>query len=237
MGCDLVAGCRVHAGFAMAHSETWDAVLALLGQATAAYPTYKIIFTGHSLGGAVATLSAANARAEGYAIDLYTYGSPRVGNEAFASFVTAQAGSEYRVTHTADPIARLPPLFLGYSHVSPEYWLSTGNSTTTEYTTADVVVCEGTTNLDCNGATSGFDMVAHSHYFRLIDGCKGSIVWKRDNLLERTAAIAAAEEDAVLEVTPDMATTVPLEISDAELIARLNEYVQLDIEFVESLKK
>ncbi len=92
-----------------------------------------MVATGHSLGGAVATLAAAYLRAAGNAVDLYTYGSPRVGNDAFANFVSAQAGLEIRVTHLDDPVPRLPPLLFSYRHTSPEYWLYDGGATTTNY--------------------------------------------------------------------------------------------------------
>jgi putative lipase involved disintegration of autophagic bodies len=38
--------------------------------ARATYPSYKIVATGHSLGGALATLAAAELRKAGYTIDL-----------------------------------------------------------------------------------------------------------------------------------------------------------------------
>jgi hypothetical protein len=49
---------------------------------------YDLIFTGHSLGGALASLAAAQTRVEGLRrseqITLYTFGQPRIGNYEFA---------------------------------------------------------------------------------------------------------------------------------------------------------
>lgn len=104
--------------------------------------------------------------------ELYTFGSPRVGNTEFAEFVSAQAGNEYRVTHLDDPVPRLPPHDFGYDHTDTEYWLSTGTSTTTDYNESDVVICKGTYNRSCNGAgliSLNFD--AHVYYFTQISIC------------------------------------------------------------------
>lgn len=104
--------------------------------------------------------------------ELYTFGSPRVGNLAFATFVSEQAGDEYRVTHLDDPVPRLPGHDFGYYHTNMEYWLSTGSATTTGYTASDVQVCEGYYNTDCNSAgIISTDFTAHSYYFEHISAC------------------------------------------------------------------
>ncbi|KAI1214653.1 alpha/beta-hydrolase [Annulohypoxylon truncatum] len=223
--CDVVSGCLTHAGFLTAYNEIADDLLAALKNATAAQPDYKIAFTGHSLGGAVATVAIAYARKQGYAADLYTYGSPRVGNEAFASFVTDQAGSEYRVTHLDDPVPRLPPIVLDYRHTSPEYWLAGGTANTTSYAAADVEVCDGFANTKCNAGTGGLDVDAHLSYFEPISGCGAAgWSWKRD-------ATVAAETN----VTSDMATTPYEAVSDEELQTRLEDWVAKDKAYAETL--
>ncbi|RWA07770.1 hypothetical protein EKO27_g7336 [Xylaria grammica] len=54
----LVSGCKVHSGFAKAWDEISDAALSAVRAAKDANPAYKIVFTGHSLGGAVSSLGA-----------------------------------------------------------------------------------------------------------------------------------------------------------------------------------
>mgnify|MGYP003683775703 CR=1 FL=1 len=50
----------------------------------------KFYFTGFGVGGALATMAALDIKAVvGHADLLYTYGQPRVGNEAFADEVKA----------------------------------------------------------------------------------------------------------------------------------------------------
>ncbi|KAI1761343.1 alpha/beta-hydrolase [Hypoxylon sp. FL1150] len=219
--CDLVDDCLVHDGFLTAYNEIAEDLLAGVANATAAYPTYKTIFTGHSLGGAVSTLAAGYARKQGFAVDIYSYGSPRVGNEEFVSFVTAQPGLESRVTHLDDPVPRLPPIVLGYRHTSPEYWLSDGEANTTVYAAADVDVCDGFANVDCNGGTTGLDADAHVYYFEHISGCgQDGISFK---LKPR-------------DVTKDMATKEPEDISDENLEAKLNDWVAQDRAYVATMK-
>lgn len=74
----LCPGCWVHLGFLFAYGEIIKPVNASLAAATRLYPAYKVSVAGHSLGGAVGTLLAMRLRAEGYELDLYTYGAPRV---------------------------------------------------------------------------------------------------------------------------------------------------------------
>jgi len=46
-----------------------------------------MIVTGHSLGGAIATLAVAELISKGIQVDnLYTFGSPRVGDSNFISW-------------------------------------------------------------------------------------------------------------------------------------------------------
>ncbi|RDW56567.1 hypothetical protein BP6252_14095 [Coleophoma cylindrospora] len=169
--CDLVSGCKLHQGFQYAWEDVQMYTMDAIKAATAAYPSYAVVVTGHSLGGGVATIAAAYIRAAGIPADIYSYGSPRVGNTEFVNFVDAQQGSNYRVTHTTDPITRYPGQFFGYRHTSPEFWLSTGSATTTSYGIADIQVCEGISNKDCSVASSSVDLTPHMYYFQDIASC------------------------------------------------------------------
>ncbi|KAK3945194.1 Alpha/Beta hydrolase protein [Diplogelasinospora grovesii] len=213
--CPLTPGCLVHAGFYLAWTEISSVVLSAVQSATAAHPGYTVIATGHSLGGAVATIAAAYIRDAGYATDLYTYGSPRVGNLYFARFVTQQPGGEYRVTHTDDPVPRLPPIILNYRHTSPELWVTNPADIGT-YIVGDVEVCTGYANVGCNAGTFGLDFAAHDDYFEPTGGCSADTVLLRSRRGEEVEVEAA-------------------EMSDADLEAKLNAYVQLDIAFAANL--
>jgi hypothetical protein len=166
------------------------------------------VVTGHSLGGAVATLAAAYLRASGTAVSLYTYGSPRVGNAAFADFVSAQPGGEIRVTHLDDPVPKLPPLLFDYRHTSPEYWLSDGSATTTAYSVSDVVICTGDANTNCNAGTGGLDIEAHLYYLGPITGCSSGFDFRK-------RAEAAPLTDAQLEDRLNMFTALDIQLAAA----------------------
>ncbi|KAK3897416.1 Alpha/Beta hydrolase protein, partial [Staphylotrichum tortipilum] len=207
--CALTASCLVHTGFALSWAEVSSRVHAGVRAALAAHPAYPVVVTGHSLGGAVATLAAAHLRADdGVPADLYTYGSPRVGNLEFAKFVSDQAedvgGANYRVTHTDDPVPRLPPISFNYRHVSPEYWIQEGSDRVVELD--EVEYCPGYSNVECNGGTKGLDLDAHGWYFQGLYGC--------------------------LPATPSLRRG---ELSDEELAARLNMYAGLDVEVARNL--
>lgn len=67
--------CTVHSGFWTTFQLTEDSVKAKLQEAHDLHKDYKIIVTGHSLGGALATLAAVRFRQTlNLAMDLYTYG-------------------------------------------------------------------------------------------------------------------------------------------------------------------
>lgn len=80
-----------------------------------AYRSDRVIFTGHSLGGATATI--AHARFGG---DLcYTFGAPRSGDSTFAKSVK----NLFRITHANDIAPKYPtPIITGYRHAG-EHWI------------------------------------------------------------------------------------------------------------------
>jgi triacylglycerol lipase len=72
---------KVHRGFADGLRDLGPALKDCLPAATAGRPVWV---TGHSLGGALATLAAVRLLGEDYVVRaVYTYGSPRVGDVAF----------------------------------------------------------------------------------------------------------------------------------------------------------
>ena len=62
-----------------------DEMLEYADSLKAQYPTATIGITGHSLGGALATLAAYDTKIKFFDVDvhLHNMGSPRVGNTAF----------------------------------------------------------------------------------------------------------------------------------------------------------
>jgi hypothetical protein len=84
----------------------------------------EIFVTGHSLGGAVATLIAAYLHAEKKSnkIILYTFGSPRVGDRVFAEhFSKAAYFPCFRIVNNNDIVTKVP---LPYMDLRPQILLS-----------------------------------------------------------------------------------------------------------------
>jgi hypothetical protein len=94
---------KVHRGFAGAVNAVWPTVKALLPPVAAGRDVW---LTGHSLGGALATLAALRLLGEGYTVKgTYTYGSPRVGNLAFYE---GYAAVNYRFVNNNDLVTHVP---------------------------------------------------------------------------------------------------------------------------------
>ena len=102
---------RVHQGFAGAVETVWADVTRLLGAPWRCPPLW---ITGHSLGGAMATLSSVRLASEGYVIRaVYTYGSPRAGDERFHDCYRL---ANYRFVNDDDLVPHLPFRWC-YKHV------------------------------------------------------------------------------------------------------------------------
>ena len=162
-------------GFWNSWLEARDGVLAALQTTAAAYPSSKVVVVGHSLGGALAALAAADLKKRGTPADLYTYGAPRVGGPATSNFISNQGmGTINRVTHKFDPVPRLPPVPFGFAHISPEYYISSPNKVPP--TPADITRLDGSFNIMGNTGNNPLqlDITAHGWYFNSIGACGGS---------------------------------------------------------------
>ena len=71
----------------------------------------QVVFTGHSLGGAVATLAFVEHSLNGSGkASLVTFGAPRLGNDKFARWFHAKFEGRYRfLAHKGDAVAHIPP--------------------------------------------------------------------------------------------------------------------------------
>ncbi|KAL8844090.1 MAG: hypothetical protein Q9176_001496 [Flavoplaca citrina] len=169
---DICPSCTAHDGFWDSWVEARPGVLAALKTAAASHPNNRVIVTGHSLGGAIASLAAAEIRKSGITADLYTYGAPRIAGRVLSNFITNQnKGGNYRVTHKNDPVPRLPPVVLGFVHISPEYYISSPNNV--QPTTNDITQYSGSVNLLGNSGNNPLktDLPAHGWYFGPIGAC------------------------------------------------------------------
>ncbi|URD75823.1 lipase precursor [Musa troglodytarum] len=122
----------VHHGFYSAYHNTSlrHGILSAFQRTRELYGTLHIIVTGHSLGGALASFCAldltVNHRVE--LVRLMTFGQPRIGNAAFASYFSKFVPDAVRVTHENDIVPHLPPYYSyfpkkSYHHFPREVWL------------------------------------------------------------------------------------------------------------------
>ncbi|KAL1597012.1 hypothetical protein SLS60_008594 [Paraconiothyrium brasiliense] len=173
------SGCRAHSGFLESWNEVQDGVIKAVQAAQAEFPDFKVVITGHSLGGAMATIGAAALRRIDIPVDLYTYGSPRSGNEEWATFLSGtDKGENFRVVHKDDVVPTLPPsvpFLMPYAHVQPEYYITTGNQV--DVTPQDVKVVP-------KGDNGGMDIPAHLWYFNKISACDGLFDLKAKRMVE-----------------------------------------------------
>ena len=97
---------NVEDGFARVYSQCSPTILDAIRAASPAH----VIVAGHSLGGALATLCAADIkRALRLNTTVYTFASPRVGDPAFAERFNAECPDTWRVVNTEDLITNVPP--------------------------------------------------------------------------------------------------------------------------------
>jgi hypothetical protein len=101
---------QVHEGFATAlqNNGILGRVITCLDSMA---PSTRILLTGHSLGAALATLTASWVPTS----HLYTFGSSRVGDASFAD--TMQTVSHIRFVDCCDLVTRVPSEEFGYVHV------------------------------------------------------------------------------------------------------------------------
>jgi len=123
---------KVEKGFYKWYTGLKDDVDGALLSLKGTYGTSKVQVTGHSAGGAAATLHAFDiARGESSTPGLtlsavVTFGSPRVGNLAFSEahdqYIDQNSIPSWRVTHYDDIVPHVPEEILGYNHVNTEVW-------------------------------------------------------------------------------------------------------------------
>ena len=98
---------RVHTGFAAMLAGKWRDIQAAID----AHQNLRVLYTGHSLGAALATLSAALRRPDA----LYTFASPRIGDAAFRGSMAGVICERY--VDCSDIVCRIPDATWSYEHI------------------------------------------------------------------------------------------------------------------------
>ena len=93
----------VHFGFAQALDKVYDNIVQWLSEQKLDGER-NITCTGHSLGAALATIMASRLDAN----ELYTFGSPRIGNRAFVKEMNNDGIKHYRFVNNNDIVTKVP---------------------------------------------------------------------------------------------------------------------------------
>ena len=110
---------KVHRGFKREVDDLWPMLEEILSS-----NLLPLWFCGHSLGGAMATICAGRcvrSHIPSNPEELYTFGSPRVGDRRYVNFVKL---NYYRWVNNNDVVTRVPPAWLGYRHTGNEVYLN-----------------------------------------------------------------------------------------------------------------
>ncbi|MDG2114518.1 MAG: lipase family protein, partial [Actinomycetota bacterium] len=110
---------RVHRGFKREADDIWPGIEELLRE-----PDERALwFTGHSLGGAMTQILAGRCRLAdipAWPLEVYTYGSPRVGNNRYVAYNNV---AHVRWVNNNDVVTKVPPTWLRYRHRGERMYL------------------------------------------------------------------------------------------------------------------
>lgn len=112
----------VHFGFAQALDKVYDNIVQWISEQNLD-DGYTITCTGHSLGAALATIMASRLDAH----ELYTFGSPRVGNRVFVKEMVKDGIQHWRFVNNNDIVTKVPFPFIYRHHGQLVYINHHGN--------------------------------------------------------------------------------------------------------------
>ncbi|XP_071702069.1 probable feruloyl esterase A [Rutidosis leptorrhynchoides] len=173
---------KVHHGFFNAYNNTTvrPGILDGVSRAREVYGDLKIMVTGHSMGGAMAAFCGLDlALMYGSKnVQVTTFGMPRIGNAAFASYYSEVVPNTFRVTHAHDLVPHLPPYYQyfpqkTYHHFPREVWLYNIGFGFLIYPVE--MICDGSgEDPNCSRSVSGNSISDHLSYFGIEMGCDTS---------------------------------------------------------------
>ena len=130
----------VHPGFFKLYEMYQKKVIRLMAESTFILKNqeFPVIVVGHSLGGALATYAAYDLYASGFNVrEVWTFGSPRVGSEAFASaYAQALSHRTWRIVNNNDKVPHVPHYPM-YHHVPAELWCKNDDGSCKKYESGD----------------------------------------------------------------------------------------------------
>lgn len=171
----------VHHGFYYAYHNTTmrSGILNAVQRAKEYYGDIDIIVTGHSMGGAMAAFCGLDlvVNCEAQNVQVITFGQPRIGNSAFATYYSKLLPNTIRVTHEHDIVPHLPPYYYifpqkTYHHFPTEVWLhDMGIQSLVVYDVEKI--CDKTgEDPTCSRSVTGNSIADHLVYFGVELMCK-----------------------------------------------------------------
>lgn len=117
----LAEDVKVHSGFLKAYTSVRQRLMDAVGVDATGSEGSEIVFCGHSLGGALATLAAMDFahNAPFVRVKVYTFGAPQVGDIAFVTEFNKVVGESVRVVNPHDKVPDV--LAAGYLHTKGYY--------------------------------------------------------------------------------------------------------------------
>ena len=171
-------GCSVHQGFLHAEQAVYPDILNTVKDLSKTYPSATIVTTGHSLGAALALLTALDLANDGFRPKVYNYGCPRLFNQAGADFASSSSSSGVTIgarrTHYKDMVVHTPMHSLGFVHTSGEVYETGPSSDYPDYPGAPLQSCAGQEDASCSdqwSITSVSDHLLYSGLAMGINGC------------------------------------------------------------------
>ncbi|KAL1917382.1 uncharacterized protein VTP21DRAFT_5038 [Calcarisporiella thermophila] len=165
-------GAFVHMGFQEAYEEARGPMLRLILPVLKEYPYFRLLITGHSLGGALATLNAADLyrtfsefHNSPYGLQLVTFEQPRIGNKVFSDYIKQLPIYAKRVVYKLDPVPHVP--------ISPLLWHPSGSEVWALNQNGDMVQCLNDNSIQCSRGISRYNVDDHMNFLDLQFGRKG----------------------------------------------------------------
>ncbi|KAJ7159632.1 Alpha/Beta hydrolase protein [Mycena filopes] len=176
---------HVHRGFLNGYNGVATKLEETVKNELTSHPTYTVVVTGHSLGGAYASLAAVALKVHlsttgiNTNIKLYTFGQPRVGNKKFADYAERLLRVEniFRVVHANDAVPTVligaltkklfpMPHWHNHWHFGTEYWQSASPADGDQAPHSTVVKCSGREDKKCSGKWGLKKLLfIHTRYF------------------------------------------------------------------------
>ena len=186
-------GGEVQRYFKNANDLLYDCVSSTVRDLITKYPEYTVRFTGHSLGGAIASIASARSVSERITrkdkMSLYTFGMPKVGDRAYAVAHDRLVGNSWRVVHREDPVPHYPQptgQANGPFHHRAEVYYPNRNMQPTD---SNYVVCTQSSNgRNCGSDFTFYGSIDdHKNYFNIQVGTHCNNLARKKRSSDNTA--------------------------------------------------